>query len=255
MICSGEFTYSHEVGFFWVLIVCCCWATGITAEPTTYRFGKDAIMVDAKAFEKTRTLVRNQRPKGTMKLVPKGIKVRESRPLFRVPKNDIAMEVEEKLVIITYASIGQYIEAIQNPKHIVALMAILHKDYKKSRLDSKGFANVVASAKKKIDALPFVLINSKIEKETIGQGIFKKGNEWFVHFLLVEGSSVFEYKYVICPGNKIGRLRRALIQGPKNPAGNNVGRPPTEWPAEKQHLMKVFRRCRDYLISQTMFHK
>ena len=101
----------------------------------------------------------------------------------------------------------------------------------------------------------FTIVDEQIEKPTIERFILDRDGMWLAHFLCVENASVIEYKYVVSDKHKVARLRLAIIRGPENPSGNGEFQAPDEWPAEKQQRWKEFRRCRDYLMSQTIKNK
>jgi hypothetical protein len=225
------------------------------AEPTTYPFGKDEIVLPPASAsadaEKGRPYDRDPRKsRGVRKLKHDGLPIPNGISLFRLLGGDVVAEVGQRRVYVTHRNIGQYLGELRDPKQITAVLSLFHRHLERNRLDAAGFSRVVKHAEQKPEALPFVVHHKEVELATVDKGVFRLDGVWLAHFMCVEaGSSVVEYKYAILPGREIARIRRVLVEGPKNPCEQGEFLPPSLWAPERQEAWKRYKRCCDYLDS------
>ena len=161
-----------------------------------------------------------------------------------------------KIAPITWRNVGRYIKPVRTEKEIVALVSLFHWGYqdKRARLGPDGLSAVVAAAR--LPEWPFAVSEKHlgVDADTLSRGVFVHDDKWFVHFLAIEGgTSVVEYKYVIAQGNRIARLRRVIIRGPKYPGRLGEPRPlPSRLSVEKRDQWREFERCLEFLCQHAL---
>lgn len=248
---------SFLIGVLATLFACAC----LNAEDETgYQFGKDKLMYacpsNSSSAERTQQPIKSDDfGKGGQRIQTEALPIGKEVTIYRRPFLGLVAELGGQTKRLSWENAGEYLTKIHDAKQMESLLLLFHDDLKETRIGIAGISDIYSQVRSLKESRPFTIVDEQIEKTTIGRFILDRDGMWLAHFLRVENASVIEYKYVVSDKHKVARLRRAIIRGPENPSGNGEFQAPDEWPAEKQQRWKEFRRCRDYLMSQTIKNK
>jgi len=232
-----------------VLVLCMSNLQGNAEEPVTYQFGKDELVFGGKPGAEQSARLADH---GGQAIEMADLPVRKGVAFYRVPRVGLVAEMEKNRVPVSWENVGDYLGEIHSKEKMTALLTVLHDDFQKTRIGLGGYSKILLHLTPAKAEWPFVVSHTQLDESTIKTGCFERDGLWLAHFLCVEGASVVEYKYAVSKKNGVARIRRVVVEGPENPTAAGEPLPPSEWPPEKQEQLTTFRRCRDYLISQTM---
>ena len=213
------------------------------------QFGKDTVMVpqqfnltitedQKEALDRLRKVARDNTPSSN-----KNLPLRKGATVFFVPKHSLQGEDDKGIVApITVENVGYFMRKIVTADECRAMIGLVNSYTTMAGfvLSAEVLEKIIAAIDKEAGDLPLNVLVRQVDKESLAIGCYERDGTWYWHLLLLEGTFVWEYKYVVDKDNHIGVFKRVLIEGPKDPI-------PFDGPDRPSPNHAKIRRCADFL--------
>jgi hypothetical protein len=150
---------------------------------------------------------------------------------------------------VELGNIGLFLDDLHSPGQCRAALLLLHPDFKKSMVSAESYSLLLKGLSSY--AFKHLLIKVRVRDSMTVRLRVKRVEDkkvWMLRGAFIEGASVVEYTYVIDKQKRFGRIRRLLMEGPKDPAGLSWGHTP-ESVRKRREAERIFGLCRSFLLA------
>ena len=164
---------------------------------------------------------------------------------------------------VTWQNVGYFLSEVTEERQFRAIIALLHECFDPENATSvgpgwtpvstEGYQEVMRRIATDTNRLPFKISPKQPNDKLLSKGVFRENDRWHVNVLCLEDASLVEYKYVMTRKNRIGRMRRVVIEGVANPLMCGSDLITSNDSTKEQYRM--FQRCRAFLCDAVSVSK